>query len=112
MLDYHSSGREVLYGYDQACGPHVFQSVAGSAEATALSTASGYGGQTRGPSSDGEHYQHQIGAYSNYAFLTEISNTQSPSRASADAEAAQVWPGTIWMLRAPDPGARATSPTP
>ncbi|MCR9247336.1 MAG: M14 family zinc carboxypeptidase [bacterium] len=97
VLDYHSSGREVLYGYDQACGNHVFASWM-LAEATALSTASGYGGQTRGPSSDGEHYEHQIGHYSNYAFLTEISNTQSPSRASADAEAAQVWPGTLWML--------------
>lgn len=102
VLDYHSSGREVLYGYDQACGPHAFQSW-WQAEATALSNASGYGGQTRGPSSDGEHYQHQIGAYSNYAFLTEISNTQSPTRASADSEAALVWPGTIWMLERPIP---------
>ena len=47
VLDYHSSGREVLYGYDQACGNHVFASWM-LAEAQALSTASGYGGQTRG----------------------------------------------------------------
>lgn len=102
VLDYHSSGREVLYGYDQACGNHVFASWL-AAEATALSTASGYGGQIRGPSSDGEHYEHQLGVYSNYAFLTEISNTQSPTIASANAEAAQLWPGTVWMLQRPIP---------
>lgn len=98
VLDYHSSGRETLYGYRQACGNHVF-SAWYEAEATMIAQASGYGGQTREPSSNGEHYQYQMGAFSNYAFLTEISNTQSPTIASAQAEATQLWPGTVAMLQ-------------
>ena len=97
VLDYHSSGRETLYAYRQGCPNHQLTNWLRN-EAIALSTASSYGGQVRGPSSDGEHYQHQLGTYSNYAFLTEISNTQSPSIASANTEATRLWPGTIFML--------------
>ncbi|MEM7201037.1 MAG: M14 family zinc carboxypeptidase [Planctomycetota bacterium] len=102
VLDYHSSGRETLYGYRSGCPNHVFLSYYRS-EAGAISTASGYGGRTRGPSSNGEHYQWQMGVYSNYAFLTEISNTQSPSITSANNEADRVWPGTLFMLNRPIP---------
>ncbi|MEC7585144.1 MAG: M14 family zinc carboxypeptidase [Planctomycetota bacterium] len=102
VLDFHSSGRECLFGYRTGCGQHVLGSYLQD-EATLLSTASGYGGQVRGPSSNGEHYQWQLGRFSNYAFLTEISNTQSPTFASATAEAATVWPGTVWMLERPIP---------
>lgn len=102
VLDFHSSGRECLFGYRAACGQHVFGSYLQD-EAMGLSTASGYGGAFRGPSSNGEHYQWQLGRFSNYAFLTEISNTQSPTIASATAEAATVWPGTVWMLQRPIP---------
>lgn len=102
VLDYHSSGREVLFGYVPGCGQHVFGSYLQS-EAVALSSASSYSGQNRGPSSNGEHYQWQLGEFSNYAFLTEISTTQSPTRASADAEAQRLWPGTVWMLQRPIP---------
>ena len=98
VLDYHSSGREVLYGYRQACGQNVFGNYL-AAEAALLSAASSYGGAIREPSSNGEHYEWQLGVYSNYAFLTEISNTQSPTIASALQEADDVWPGTVWMLQ-------------
>lgn len=97
VLDFHSSGRETLYGYRLACGQHVLGSFL-DAEATALATASSYLGDTREPSSNGEHYQWQLGNFSNHAFLTEISNTQSPTIASAQAEATAVWPGTVWMM--------------
>jgi len=104
VIDFHSSGRETLYGYRQggSCATHRLQSYL-RAEAILVSSASGYSGRVRGPSSDGEHYQHQLGAYSNYAFLTEISNTQSPSITSADAEAVRVFPGTMFMLNRPIP---------
>ena len=46
VLDYHSSGRETLYGYVPSCGQHVFGSYLQS-EAAALSSASSYGGQNR-----------------------------------------------------------------
>ena len=98
VLDFHSSGRETLYGYRLACGQHVFGNFL-AAEAAAISSASSYGGVTREPSSNGEQYQWQLGNFSNYAFLTEISNTQSPTIASAQAEANSVWPGTVLFLQ-------------
>jgi len=98
VLDFHSSGRETLYGYRASCGQHVLGGWLAN-EAVALSTASSYGGQFRQPSANGEHYQYQLGNFSNHAFLTEISNTQSPSIASARAEAIAVWPGTVWMMQ-------------
>jgi hypothetical protein len=102
VLDLHSSGRETLFGYRAQCGQHVFGSFL-QAEATAISQASSYGGAIRGPSSNGEHYHWQLGRFSNYAFLTEIDSTQSPTRAGADAEATRVWPGTVFMLQRPIP---------
>ncbi len=98
VLDFHSSGRECLYGYRVSCGQHVLGGWLAN-EAAALSTASSYLGLIRQPSSNGEHYQYQLGNFSNYAFLTEISNTQSPTIASAQAEATALWPGTVWMLQ-------------
>ena len=97
VLDFHSSGRETLYDYRSSCPTHVLRTFLRN-EAVALSTASSYGGQVRGPSSNGEHYQWQLGNYSNHAFLTEISNTQSPSFSSATTEANRLWPGTLWYL--------------
>ena len=102
VLDFHRSGRESLYGYSSGCGQHALGAYL-QAEATALSQASGYDGQVRGPSSDGEHYQWQLGVYSDYAFLTEIGNTLSRSIASTRSEATRVWPGTVWMLQRPIP---------
>ncbi len=100
VLDLHSSGRVVVFGY--RCSPHQLSSYL-EEEAVALSEASSYNGEARQPSAEGEHYHWQLGNFSNYAFLTEISNTQSPSYADAVVEAARVWPGTIWMLQRPIP---------
>ncbi len=102
VQDYHSSGRETLYGYRQACQNHQLVNYLQD-EAIALSCACGYGGDNRGPSSNGEHYHWQLGQFSNYAFLTETHSTQSPSYSSAVAEAATVWPGTLWMMERPIP---------
>jgi predicted deacylase len=100
VLDYHSSGRETLYGY--RCNPHHLRSYL-ETEAIALSQASSYLGASRRPSAEGEHYQWQLGNFGSFAFLTEISDTQSPAYADAVAEAIRLWPGTQWMLQRPIP---------
>lgn len=100
VLDLHSKGRLTVFGY--RCSPHQLSDFLED-EATALALASSYGGEARQPSAEGEHYQWQLGTYSNYAFLTEISDTQSPSYSGAVNEAARVWPGTVWMLQRPIP---------
>lgn len=95
VLDFHSSGRETLYGY--ACPTHPWINFWQS-EAVELSMQSGYLGDVRGPSADGEHYQWQIGERGSLSFLTETALSFQPSYASAQAEAATVWPGTLYFL--------------
>lgn len=96
VLDYHSSGREVLWGYN--CS---FHPLAGwlQSEAIALSNASGYGGAERPPSAEGEHYEWQSAATASHSFLVEAALSFQPPFASAQAEADLVWPGILWMLQ-------------
>ena len=100
VLDFHTSGRIIVYGY--RCSPHQLTDYF-EAEAIALSQASSYEGAARQPSGEGEHYHWQMGTYSNFAFLTELSDTQSPTYPYAVYEAGRVWPGTLWMLQRPIP---------
>ncbi len=102
VLDFHSSGRETLYAYRQTCQNHQLTSYLES-EAILISQNSGYNGDVRGPSSNGEQYNWQLGQFSNYAFLTETHTSQQPPYSSAVNEAATVWPGTVWMLQKPIP---------
>ncbi len=102
VIDYHSSGREALYGYASGCMTHPFNSFV-QQEAIALSTASGYGGDTRAPSADGEHFQWQLAEMGAMANLIETHTSFQPSYASAQAEAAMVFPGIMWMLERPTP---------
>jgi len=98
VLDYHSYGSEVLYGY--CCHSHPFSSFFYS-EAVALSTAAGYYGSVRAPSAEGEEYQWQIWGNGTYANLMETHTSFQPSYSSALSESAKVFPGTIWMLERP-----------
>jgi carboxypeptidase T len=98
VIDYHSSGREVLYGY--RCLSHPFTSWMRQ-EATALSLASGYAGHTRIPSAEGEHPQWQFARLGSYAFLIETHTEFQPSYESALAEAAALWPGILSVLDRP-----------
>jgi hypothetical protein len=100
VLDYHSSGREVLHGY--ACWSHPFDAYL-TQEAIALSNAAGYLGDHRAPSADGEHYQWQFAMMGTYANLMETHVEFQPTYQSALNEAALVWPGTVWMLERPIP---------
>ena len=98
LLDYHSYGREVLYGY---CAlSHPFDSFLMS-QAQQLSIASGYGGSIRDPSADGENYQWHLAYNGTFANLIETHSTFQPTHASALTEAATVWPGIMWMLQRP-----------
>jgi hypothetical protein len=98
VIDYHSSGREVLYGY--CCHSHPFTSFFQS-EAGDISTAAGYFGSIRPPSAEGEHYEWQIWTNGSYANLMETHTTFQPSYSSALAEATMVWPSTLHILQRP-----------
>ncbi len=100
ILDYHSSGREVLYGYHPSCHTHPFNSFFQS-EAVELSKAAGYYGSIRTPSAMGENYEWQLWTNGSYANLMETHTTFQPTYSSAEAEAVLVWPGTMWMLERP-----------
>ena len=98
VLDYHSSGREVLWGY--SCLSHPLAGFL-QAEAVELSTASGYGGDERPPSAEGEEYEWPLAMLGSHAFLIETALQFQPSFAEAQAEADQVWTGLLWMLQRP-----------
>ena len=98
IIDYHSYGREVLYAY--RCLSHPFTAWM-QQQAAALSLVSGYGGQTRVPSAEGEHPQWQFATLGAYAFLIETHTEFQPSYASALNEAATVWPGILSVLERP-----------
>jgi hypothetical protein len=98
VIDYHSSGREVLYSY--RCMSHPFTAWMRQ-EATALSVASGYLGHTRVPSAEGEHQEWQFSKMGAYAFLIETHTEFQPSYASAVNEANMVWPGILTVLNRP-----------
>ncbi len=98
VIDYHSSGREVLYAYN--CSSHPF-AMWMRQEATALSQASGYDGVTRPPGAEGEHQEWQFAHMGAYAFLIETHNQFQPSYDSALAEATRVWPGILTVLERP-----------
>jgi carboxypeptidase T len=100
LIDYHSSGREVLYGY--RCLSHPFTSWMRQ-EAIALSQVSGYGGATRAPSAEGEHYEWQFARMGTYAFLIETHTEFQPPYESAVAEAEMLWPGVLSVLERPIP---------
>lgn len=89
VLDFHSSGREVLQGYDCTPYPAVLDGWI-DAEAVRLSGFANYG--VRNPSADGEHQQQQIAELTNCAFLVETATSFQPPHADALLEFARVWP--------------------
>jgi hypothetical protein len=95
VLDYHSYGRETLYGY--LCLTHPLTTFLGQ-EAAAVSSASGYGGVIRDPSAEGEEQESQLAHRGALGFLTEIGTAFQPSYASSLSEATMVWGGTRALL--------------
>jgi hypothetical protein len=99
LIDYHSSGREVLWSYG-TCWQHPLNSFLQS-EAIALSNASTYGGANRRPSANGEHYEMTYLRTGTHAFLIETHSSFQPSYTSALAEADRLWAGILWMFNRP-----------
>ena len=95
VIDYHSYGQETLFSY--LCLTHPLTAWLGQ-EAAAMATASGYAGATRAPSAEGEEEEDQLAHRGSLAFLTEVGLDFQPTYASAQAEAAQVWGGNLWLL--------------
>lgn len=89
VLDFHSSGREVLLSY--TCSP-LDPLIEGfnDSEGVALANIISWG--TRDPSAEGEHQQWQIKETSAYSYLIETGTTFQPAHASAMTEAALTWP--------------------
>jgi hypothetical protein len=98
ILDYHSYGSETLYGY--VCWTHPWASFL-SAEATSISSNSGYGGMIRVPSAQGEEWQTPLATTGTYAFLTEVGTSFQPSYLAAQATALQVFSGTKYLMQRP-----------
>jgi hypothetical protein len=98
VLDYHSYGSETLYGY--VCWTHPWSSYL-AAEATAVSSNSGYGGSIRVPSAQGEQFQENLAFHGSLSFLTEVGTSFQPTYAVAQATALQVFGGTKHLLQRP-----------
>lgn len=99
VIDLHSFGEEVLYGFLCASSPLTNYWLDVAEE---LSTDCGYAGATRPPTAEGEHYQWQI-ARGALSFLIETHTTFQPSFTSACNEAMQVWPGIRALFAKPAP---------
>ena len=100
VLDFHSSGQEVLWGY--LCPSHPLEAYL-LEEAVALSIACGYGGEERPPSADGEHYEWQLANTASHSFLVETGTGFQPPFELAAAEAEQVVDGIRAFLERPIP---------
>jgi hypothetical protein len=98
VIDLHSYGREVLWGY--RCLSHPFLGFWQS-EAVAMSEAAGYAGENRPPSAEGEHQQWQAGRLGAHAFLVETLPENQPAYAEVLSETGMVWPAMLWLLDRP-----------
>lgn len=99
VLDYHSYGSEVLWGY--LCATHPWATFL-KQEAIQISLATTYGGAEREPSAHGEHFQDGLAFLGSYANLTEVGSQFQPSYASALAnEVPDAWGGTLYVLGRP-----------
>ena len=96
VLDFHSSGRETLYGY--LCLGHPLEDFLRE-EAEGLSAAAGYT-HVRPPSAEGEHQEWQLSRGA-FAFLMETHTTFQPTFESAQQEAEAVYGAIVAMLLRP-----------
>ncbi len=96
VFDFHSSGEHVRYGY--GCFSHPFLNFL-EGEASQFSQAGGYGGDTQTSCCTGGNFGWHAGTFGSHSFLWETANQFQPSYASAQAEAAQVFPGVVAFLQ-------------
>ncbi len=98
VIDYHSSGRLVVQGYN--CLTHPFAGWMRN-QGAALANASGYGRETGTPSAEGEHYEWQFAQMGAWSYLIETATQFQPSYNSARQESNRVWPGILYALERP-----------
>lgn len=94
LLDFHSSGRQVLWGFYNPS--HPFDAWLQD-EAELLANSYGYTGDNniRKPSADGENYHWHLAYTGSLAYLCETHTQFIPTYASALTEANQLWPGIL-----------------
>ncbi len=105
LIDFHSRGREVVFGYCEGNPDHPFIDWL-KKEAEQLSIHSGYGGAVSRPSGDGENFEWHLARFGTYAFLVEtVEKSQgfAPPYEIALSEANIVWPGIMWVINRPIP---------
>lgn len=95
VLDFHSSGREVVWGF--GCMSHPLDAY-WEEQAWMLAHAVGYQGDHRPAIAGGEQFQWQLVDMGALAFLIETHVQFQPAFSSAVLEAERVWPGIRWML--------------
>lgn len=100
VLDFHSSGREILWDYDPDCATHPFDAHQKS-EGQIISNDAGYF-RWRSATALGENFQWHLNKGAN-AYLMETHTSFQPSYASAEAEAEQLWPSILNYLNRPIP---------
>jgi hypothetical protein len=94
VIDLHSAGREVAYGY--SCWLYPFSGFF-QALASLLTTEIGYDSY-RPAEAHGEHFQWQFAQMSAMAFLLETQRDFQPPYPNAQTEATLVWPGLVWLF--------------
>jgi hypothetical protein len=100
VLDFHSSGREILWDYDPDCAKHPFDAHQ-KAEGEIISNDAGYY-RWRSATALGENFQWHLNKGAN-AYLMETHSSFQPSYASAQAEAEQLWPAILNYFNRPIP---------
>ena len=92
VIDFHSSGREVLWDYHPSCANHPFEDYHQD-EGILISQNMQYN-RWRSATALGENFQWHIMTGAN-AYLIETHEEFQPSFTSAQAEAEQLWPGIL-----------------
>ncbi|MFT5756503.1 MAG: hypothetical protein ACI9LM_001221 [Alteromonadaceae bacterium] len=100
VIDFHSSGREILWDYHPSCATHPFDDHQ-KEEGKVISQDAGYN-QWRSATALGENFQWHLKQGAN-AYLMETHNSFQPSYASAKSEAEQLWPAILKYVNRPTP---------
>lgn len=92
VIDFHSSGREVLWDYHPSCATHPFDNHQ-KEEGKVISADAGYD-RWRSATALGENFQWHLNKGAN-AYLVETHTSFQPSYESARQEAQQLWPALL-----------------
>ncbi|MHC4945200.1 MAG: M14 family zinc carboxypeptidase [Planctomycetota bacterium] len=99
VLDFHSSGSEVLYTYILSSSFPALMENWFEDKAIELSYALNYGGYYRKPSAEGEHYEWELCKLGAFSFLVETGYEFQPYYSTAQSEFNDhIWPGIQWFL--------------